>query len=87
MRPVWLLLGIIIILTGCSWWHSKGANRGWTKTVVHVEKIDEITEISYFVPENRFVPGIEYPAGFVFIGGVFLLLGWWEGRKKLKSAA
>jgi hypothetical protein len=85
MRSVWLLLGFIIILTGWSWWYSKGANRGWTKTVVHIEKIDEITEIPYVVEEKRFVPGIEFPAGFTSVGGLFLLLGWWQGRKKGKA--
>lgn len=82
MRSVWLLLGCIIALTGWAWWYSKGANRGWTKTSVAIEKVDEITEIKYVEYEDRFVPGIEFPAGTTAVGGMFLILGWWQGRKK-----
>lgn len=87
MRSVWLLLGSIIALTGWSWWYSKGANRGWTKTSVRIEKFDEITEIIYPEYEDRFVPGVEFPAGFTALGGIFVLLGWWQGRKKKPSGA
>lgn len=75
-------IGLLVLIAGGSWWALKGANTGWTKTSVGVEKIDEITEISYVEYEDRFVPGIEFPVAFGGIGVAIMGIGWWMSRKR-----
>lgn len=54
-------------------WLATGANRGWTKTSVAVERTDEVTGIVYREYEKRFSPGVEFlGAG---LGGAVLLAG------------
>lgn len=48
-------------------WLALGANLGWTKTSVSIQKTDEITGIEYSVQEARFVPGVEFLAGGIGI--------------------
>lgn len=52
-------------------WFALGANRGWTKTSVATQNVDEITGIEFSVFEDRFVPGVEFLA--VGIGGSLVL--------------
>ena len=52
-------------------WLALGANPGWTKTSVSIQKTDEITGIEYSVQEDRFVPGVEFLA--VGIGIAFAI--------------
>jgi uncharacterized membrane protein YgdD (TMEM256/DUF423 family) len=33
------------------------------------------------------VPGVELLAGVTTVGGVFLLIGWWQGSRKTKKQA
>jgi len=69
---------LIIILGSVSFWAAGGAEVGWTKTSVAVEKVDPITEIAYQEYVDQFVPGVEFPAlgvviGLAFIGFSFFL--------------
>lgn len=82
---VFILMGVLIALGVCGWWASKGAHVGWTKTSVAVEKIDEITEIPYVEYEDRLVPGVEFPAGAVVVGGALVAIGLWKGRGKRRA--
>lgn len=59
------LVGVLVA------WLALGANRGWTKTSVATQNVDEITGIEFSVFENRFVPGVEFLA--VGIGGSLVL--------------
>ena len=70
MRPVLQILGVLLALAGCTFWLQAGGNKGWTKTSVAVEKVDEITGIPYREYEKRFVPGVEVPVASVAIGGL-----------------
>jgi hypothetical protein len=81
MKSVPILAGLLVMFAGCSWWALNGANTGWTKTSVAIEKIDEITEIPYVEYEKRFVPGIEFPFGFIGCGFSLMGIGWWLNRK------
>lgn len=80
MKSVLILVGVLIALSGCAWWASKGAHRGWTKTSVAIHKVDEITEIPYVEYEKRLVPGVEFPFVSVAFGGMLIGLGFWKGR-------
>lgn len=52
-----LLIGITVL---AGFWFLSGANMGWTKTSVATMQIDPITEISYPVWRNQFVPGVDF---------------------------
>lgn len=62
MRPVLRIAAVLLAAATFFWWSGKGRNTGWTKDRVAVEKVDEITEITYTEYEDRFVPGVEYLA-------------------------
>jgi hypothetical protein len=51
-------------------WLSTGANRGWTKTSVPVEKRDEVTGLSYREYERRIMPGLEVLVAGLCLAGV-----------------
>lgn len=82
MKSVLLLAGLLVMIAGCSWWALNGAHTGWTKTSVAIEKIDEITEIPYVVYEDQFVPGIEFPIGFMGLGLSLMGTSLWISRKQ-----
>lgn len=73
MRAIFHVLATCILCGSLAWWGQAGANRGWTKTSVTEMKFDEITEISYPVTVDRFVPGVDLLA--VGVGASALLAG------------
>lgn len=73
MRAILHALAACILLGAIAWWWQAGSNKGWTKTSVTEMKFDEITEISYPVSVDRFVPGVDLLA--VAAGGSALLFG------------
>jgi hypothetical protein len=90
MRAIFHVLSAFLaacILSGSlAWWWQVGANRGWTKTSVTEMKFDEITEISYPVTVDRFVPGVDLLA--VGVGASALLSGVsWILKKRRKLPA
>lgn len=74
MRTALRIVAVVIVSGAFIWWFQAGKNTGWTKDRVAVEKIDEITEITYTEYEERFVPGIDFLAagllGGLVIGGL-----------------
>ncbi|MCU0748804.1 MAG: hypothetical protein MUF13_04570 [Akkermansiaceae bacterium] len=73
MRAILHVLAACILLGSIAWWWQAGSNKGWTKTSVTEMKLDEITEISYPVSVDRFVPGVDLLA--VAAVGSALLFG------------
>lgn len=73
MRAILHVLAACILLGSIAWWWQAGSNQGWTKTSVTEMKFDEITEISYPVSVERFVPGVDLLA--VAVAGSVLLSG------------
>jgi len=78
VRIVLQVIGLILILGSVSFWAVGGAEVGWTKTSVAIEKIDPVTELAYQEYQDQFVPGVEFPAvgvvvGLAFIGFSFFL--------------
>jgi hypothetical protein len=71
MRLFLRLLALALFLGTAVWWVQSGKNPGWTKNKVFVEKVDEITGISYPEEEDRFVPGVDLLAAS---GGVSLVI-------------
>jgi hypothetical protein len=71
------ILAVILILGALIYWAASGANRGWTKTLVPVKIVDEITGIDGVTYQKKFVPGVDFlaaaaGAGIVLAGVSFL---------------
>ena len=82
MRATFLVLGFLVALAGLLAWWAGGARRGWTKTSVAVEKVDDITGIAYREYEKKFVPGLEFLVGGTVGGAVLACTGFLLGRKE-----
>jgi len=83
MRTIFQALAACLLSATLIWWWQAGANRGWTKTSVTEMKFDEITEISYPVTVDRFVPGVDLLA--VGLGASALLAGFGLLMKKRRA--
>jgi len=57
------LIGLFASVVTLALWFFGGMNRGWTKTSVAVEHIDEVTEQKGVKWEKRFLPGVEFLGG------------------------
>lgn len=60
MRMVIRGFALLLLVLTLSGWTLLGANLGWTKTSVAIERVDPITEIPYTEYLPRFVPGVEF---------------------------
>ncbi len=58
-RALQMLAGIIPLVVVIIW-TTKGANNVWTKNKVTETKIDPVTELSYPVTHDKFVPGLDF---------------------------
>lgn len=54
--------GLAAVVAVAVFWLAAGGDRGWTKTSVAIQKVDEVTGIEYPVIEDRFVPGLDFLA-------------------------
>lgn len=77
--------GVLAALFTFCFWAAKGYNRGWTKHQVPVSRTDPITELPYVTYEKRFVPGLDYLAGGIFVGAA-LFGATFLGRRGPRSA-
>ena len=59
MRRWLTMLSAFVAVVTVTVWVATGANRGFTKTSVAVEKTDEVTGLTYRDYEHRFVAGVE----------------------------
>jgi hypothetical protein len=50
-----------------AFWAAAGANRGWTKDVIEVKQIDEVTGIEFITHKDHFMPGVEFLGGGLFL--------------------
>ena len=62
--------GVLLALFTFCFWAAKGYNRGWTKNQVPVNQVDPVTELPFVTYEKRFVPGLDYLGGGIFVGVV-----------------
>ena len=79
MRATFLVLALMVATAGLLAWWAGGARKGWTKTSVAVEKIDDITGITYRDYEKKFVPGLEFALGGVTGGAILACTGFLLG--------
>jgi hypothetical protein len=69
-RVLRILAGLVLVAS-VALWVATGANRGWTKTTVPVNKTDEVTGITVDDYQKRFVPGVDFLAA-ALLGSVIL---------------
>ncbi len=62
MAKILKILAAVTAVAVLGAWVLLGANRGWTKTSVGIQKIDPVTEIAFTEYESRFVPGVDFLA-------------------------
>jgi len=80
------MMAVVLPVGTLAIWLYTGANRGWTKTSVAVEKIDDVTGLEYREYEKRFVPGVDFLAAGLGAGLVAGGLSWLVGlRVKRRS--
>jgi hypothetical protein len=77
MRLVLRLSALAVILITVVLWFFGGMNRGFTQTSVQQKHIDPVTELDFYVTEDRFLPGVDFLAGgaaisLVLFGSSFL---------------
>lgn len=82
MRFLLRLLALVLFLGTAVWWMQAGKNPGWTKNKVFVEKMDEITGISYLEEDDRFVPGVDLLAASGGVSLVMAALSFLRGRRR-----
>ena len=79
MPKFFLILGTAGLVAVVAIWLSLGADRGWSKTLVPVAKVDPVTELEFTEYEKRFVPGLDFliagSAGSLFLVALGLFLG------------
>ncbi len=75
----WLAAGVATLTVGV--WLITGAHRGWTQTSVPIEKLDEVTGLTWRDYQKRFRPGVDFLATGLVIAGGLAGLGWTLGRR------
>ncbi len=80
-KTVLRAVAAILILAGAGIWLAAGANRGWTKTSIPVQRTDEVTGLTVDEYQKRFVPGIDF-LGASLLGSGILAGASFLGRTK-----
>lgn len=71
-KKVLRLTAVLLVLAALALWGATGANRGWTKTTVPVQRTDEVTGITVDDYQKRFVPGVDF-LGVALLGSGILM--------------
>jgi thymidine phosphorylase len=69
-KKVLRMVAAILILAAAGMWLAMGANRGWTKTSVPVQRTDEVTGITVEDYQKRFVPGVDFLGAALLGSGI-----------------
>ncbi len=64
------IVAALVLLAALAVWAAAGANRGWTKTTVPVQRTDEVTGITVDDYQKRFVPGVDFLGAAVLGAGI-----------------
>ena len=70
-----VVAGVLVFAGAAGFWLSRGANTGWTKTYVEIEKVDDVTGIRYSEKRDEFVPGVDLLVPVVGAGFTCILAG------------
>jgi len=65
------VIALALLVAANAWWLAAGANRGWTKTLLPVTALDEVTGLTGITYEKRFLPGLDL-LGLAWLGAAVL---------------
>lgn len=74
------LAGLTLLL-----WLLTGAHRGWTRTSEPVERVDDVTGLTYREYQRRFRAGLEVLAGGLTAAALLAGAGWVLDRRARPS--
>ena len=60
----------LLLVIALAFWLAAGANRGWTKTSVPVQRTDPVTGITVDDFQKRFLPGVDFLAAALLASGI-----------------
>lgn len=60
MRQTVRLFSLFTLLATVLFWYVRGAHTGWSQSYTTRMEIDPVTEISYPVKTEKFVPGVDF---------------------------
>jgi hypothetical protein len=55
-----IAFALVLTLAAGLFWLGAGANRGWTKTLVPIVTVDEVTGIEGITYQKKLVPGLDF---------------------------
>lgn len=70
IRRLIRITALLALVAALIAWVAAGANRGWTKTSVPVQRTDEVTGLTVDDYQKRFVPGVDFLVAAVLGAGV-----------------
>ncbi|HUR46089.1 MAG TPA: hypothetical protein VMZ27_09465 [Candidatus Saccharimonadales bacterium] len=73
MRRALLILAMVVALSAATIWLATGRNVGWTKTVVEIHTVEEVTGLDGITYRKGFYPGLDFMIGC--LGFSLLLAG------------
>lgn len=85
-RNIFRVLALVLLAAAVGIWLATGANRGWTKTSVPIQRIDEVTGITDDQYEKRFVAGVDF-LGAALLGAGILMAASFLVRKTPKQTS
>ena len=71
MKKLFRLLALVLVVGALGVWLATGMNRGWTKTLVPVKTLDDVTGIEGITYKKQFVAGVDF-LGAALLGGAVL---------------
>ena len=71
MKKLIRVLALVLVVGSLGVWLATGMNHGWTKTLVPVKTLDEVTGIEGITYEKHFVAGVDF-LGAGLLGAVVL---------------
>jgi hypothetical protein len=82
LKRALLASALIVALAAGLFWLGTGANRGWTKTLVPIVTVDEVTGIEGVSYHKKFVPGLDFLGIACATAGVLAVASFWFRHKR-----
>ena len=64
------MLACVVLGAALAFWAAQGANQGWTKTTVPVQRTDAVTGLTVDDYQKRFFPGVDFLGAALLVAGV-----------------
>jgi len=60
MKRTLRIIAAVLVVGAIAYWVAAGANRGWTKTRIPKQVVDEVTGLEGIQWQDKFVPGVDF---------------------------